>query len=223
MSIPLFPLGTVLFPGVLLPLHIFEERYRRLVRELLEAPEGSRRFGVVAIKAGREVGVDEDEAAPALHPVGCAAELRRVEAYPDGRFDIVAVGASRFEVLDVDASAELLRGEVRLLDDEPGPRAQQLSVRVAALFTAYRDALLTAQGLEAEEPPDLPADPIELSYLVAASMVVDVTEKQLLLAARSVDDRLSLEVDLLRREAVLVGQLSTRPAVEFSRAPYLPN
>src|SRR2546423_12156315 len=86
-ELPLFPLGTVLFPGVPLPLHIFEERYRLLVRDLMALPEGaSRRFGVVAIREGREVGAD---GVRALYPVGCTAELRDVEEDDDGRFDLL--------------------------------------------------------------------------------------------------------------------------------------
>ena len=73
-TLPLFPLGTVLYPGLLLPLHIFEERYRQLVRDLLERPE-PRRFGVIAIREGRETGGD---GVSALHEVGCTATVRRV-------------------------------------------------------------------------------------------------------------------------------------------------
>ena len=73
-TLPLFPLGSVLYPGLLLPLHIFEERYRQLVRDLLEAPE-PRRFGVVAIREGRETGVD---GVSALYEIGCTATVRRV-------------------------------------------------------------------------------------------------------------------------------------------------
>ncbi|HMC71324.1 MAG TPA: LON peptidase substrate-binding domain-containing protein, partial [Mycobacteriales bacterium] len=103
VRLPLFPLGTVLFPGVPLPLHIFEERYLTLVRELVALHEGaSRRFGVVAIREGREVGADSVRA---FYPVGCTAELRNVEEYDDGRFDIVTVGASRFVVHELDTSA----------------------------------------------------------------------------------------------------------------------
>ena len=86
--LPLFPLGTVLFPGLVLPLHIFEPRYRTLVADLVALPESEpRRFGVVAIRAGREVGAD---GVRALHAVGCTAELRQVQRHEDGRYDIVA-------------------------------------------------------------------------------------------------------------------------------------
>jgi len=117
--LPLFPLGhTVLFPGVVLPLHVFEERYRELVRTLVELPEGARRrFGVVAIRQGWEVGED---AVSALHDVGCAAELRRVSRYPDGRYDIVTVGTDRFRLRSVDReSRPYLVGSVEWLPTEP--------------------------------------------------------------------------------------------------------
>ena len=216
---PMFPLGTVLYPGVVLPLHIFEERYRRLVRDLLDQPEGPRRFGVVAIKEGREVGRD---GVTALHEIGCTAELRRVEAYDDGRFDIIAVGVSRFRVVRVDASQPMV-GEVELLPDVSTDEAITLSARAVRMFGSYRAALLTAQGLLVDEPPELPDDPVELSYVIAASMLVDMSDKQELLATSTVDERLALEVAILRRESALVSQLSTRPAVEFPRAGYSPN
>ena len=216
---PMFPLGTVLYPGVVLPLHIFEERYRRLVRDLLDQPAGPRRFGVVAIKEGREVGRD---GVTALHEIGCTAELRRVEAYDDGRFDIIAVGVSRFRVVRVDASQPMV-GEVELLPDVGTDEAITLSARAVRMFGSYRAALLTAQGLLVDEPPELPDDPVELSYVIAASMLVDMSDKQELLATSTVDERLALEVAILRRESALVSQLSTRPAVEFPRAGYSPN
>ena len=83
--LPLFPLGAVLYPGMLLPLHIFEERYRQLVQDLLDGPE-PRRFGVIAIRKGRETGID---GVHSLYEIGCAATLRRVDRHDDGRFDIV--------------------------------------------------------------------------------------------------------------------------------------
>lgn len=217
--LPLFPLGSVLYPGVVLPLHIFEERYRRLVRDLLDQPEGPRRFGVVAIKEGREVGRD---GVTALHEIGCTAELRRVEAYDDGRFDIIAVGVSRFRMVQVDASQPMV-GEVELLPDVSTDKAITLAARAVRMFGSYRKALLTAQGLLVDEPPELPDDPVELSYVIAAAMLVDISDKQELLATSTVDERLALEVAILRRESALVSQLSTRPAVEFPRAGYSPN
>ncbi len=218
-SLPLFPLGTVLFPGIALPLHIFEERYRRLVRDLLELTEQPRRFGVVAIKAGREVGIG---AADDLFGVGCTADLRRVEAYDDGRFDIVAVGGSRFRLTDVHPG-ELVRGDVEFLPEAVSERTTTLAATAGRLFLAYRSAVLTAQGSDAGDDPELPADPVERSYLIAAATVLDLTDKQRLLEAATVDDRLALEAGLLRREIRLVTQLATRPGSEFGRGQYHPN
>lgn len=205
-----------------MPLHIFEHRYRRLVRELLEIEDGERLFGVIAIKAGREVGAHDSTA---LHRVGCTAELRYAEAYDDGRFDIIAAGMTRFRVLEVEA-AEPLRADVELLPDEPSDQSVSLARRVGRQFTAYRAALLAAQGMreaDHEDAPVLPDDPSELAYLVSAAMILDVSDKQLILEAPTVDDRLRLELSLLRREASMVGALSLRPAVELPRAPYAAN
>src|SRR2546423_9897712 len=123
--LPLFPLGAVLYPGMLLPLHIFEERYRQLVRDLLDAPE-PRRFGVIAIRKGRETGVDGVQS---LYEIGCTAVLRRVDQHEDGRYDIVAVGAERFRLLGLDQTRPYLQGEVEILPEEQadaaaGPAAQ---------------------------------------------------------------------------------------------------
>ena len=219
---PLFPLGMVLYPGVVLPLHIFEHRYRRLVRDLLDIEDGSRLFGVVAIKAGREVGAHDSTA---LHAVGCTAELRYAEAYEDGRFDIIAAGITRFRLVQVDGG-EPLRAEVEMLPDDISEPSISLAQRVARQFSAYRLALLAAQGVREaadEEAPVLPEDPGELAYLVAAAMILDLTDKQKILEEPTVEDRLRLELSLLRREASMVGGLSLRPAVELPRAPYAAN
>ncbi len=217
MRLPLFPLGTVLYPGLLLPLHIFEERYRRLVEHLVALPDGEpRRFGVVAIREGWEVGA---AGAKALHAVGCTAEVRQVEAYSDGRFDIMTTGAQRFRLDEVDDSLPYLTASVELLDEDPGEGANLVAPGVGRLFRAYRDSLLSARGEEADEPPQLPADADVLSYLVAAAMVLDLEDKQRLLACPDTSSRLREELSLLRREAALVKALPSLPAVDLVRAP----
>jgi uncharacterized protein len=118
--IPLFPLSTPLFPGVVLPLQIFEPRYRRLVRDLVALPEGSDRrfFGVVGIRQGWEV--ERIAPAEALYDIGCTARLQVVRPESDGRFQIVTVGGDRFRLLDVVVGTEppYLQAEVEWLDDE---------------------------------------------------------------------------------------------------------
>src|ERR1700722_2841548 len=115
-TIPLFPLGSVLYPGLVLPLHIFEDRYRQLVRDLLAGPE-PQAFGVVAIKEGRETGI---AGVSALHEIGCTATLRQVDQYDDGRYDLVTVGAERFRLAGLDESRPYLQGDVELLANEVG-------------------------------------------------------------------------------------------------------
>ena len=117
--LPLFPLGAVLYPGMLLPLHIFEERYRQLVSDLLDGAE-PRRFGVIAIRKGRETGID---GVSSLYEIGCTATVRRVERHDDGRFDIVTVGTQRFRLLGLDQTRPYLQGEVEMLADEPADPA----------------------------------------------------------------------------------------------------
>ena len=218
-ALPLFPLGhTVLFPGVVLPLHVFEERYRELVRTLVELPEGTRRrFGVVAIRQGWEVGED---AVSALHDVGCAAELRRVSRYPDGRYDIVTVGTDRFRLRSVDReSRPYLVGSIDWLPAEPLPGEPPpadlagLAAAVGALFGDYVDAAAGLQGRPAEpaEPAELPAGPVELAYTVAAGAVLTLEDRQALLAAETTRDRLQAELRLLKRETTMVRRLRALP------------
>ncbi|MGI5227412.1 LON peptidase substrate-binding domain-containing protein [Actinoallomurus sp. CA-142502] len=216
--LPIFPLGAVLFPGLVLPLHVFEERYRLLMSDLLSGEE-PRRFGVVSIELGHEVGPG---AARRLAPVGCTAEVRDVREHEDGRYDVVATGGSRFRVEDVDDSLAYLRAEVTLLPEEDGPGAQDAVAPVTGQFRRYCDRLVS-HGAEVADLDDLPADPGSLSYLVAASLVLDRSDKQRLLQADHAAARLRLEYELLRRENLLLETFPTVPASEFLGGGVSPN
>lgn len=215
--LPLFPLGLVLLPGLLLPLHVFEERYRVLVRELLELPEEQRRFGVVAIREGREVGAD---GVTALHEVGCVAQLRRVDPHEDGRFDIVTTGAERFRLTGLDTDGPYLTGLVDYLPDDMGPadEAPLLDTAVRAAFLDYLTALGEAGGDEIEAP-ELPDSSLVLSYLVAATMLLDLDDRQALLAEPDGASRLRAELTALRRESTLLRVLTAAPSPELARGP----
>lgn len=217
-QLPLFPLGTVLFPGLLLPLHVFEDRYRLLVRDLLELSE-PRRFGIVAIELGHEVGAG---AARRLASVGCVAELRAVTSHQDGRFDLVTMGGRRFDVAELDHGRPYLRAEVKFRPDEAGPDPEAVAGRVRRLFHTYRQAL-AGVGAEPSASIELPADPIQLSYLVAAAAVLDRDEKQRLLEAEDATVRLLLEERLLHRENRLLDALPTVPASPFIDGGVNPN
>ncbi|MEV4844790.1 LON peptidase substrate-binding domain-containing protein [Micromonospora matsumotoense] len=215
--LPVFPLATVLFPGLVLPLHIFEERYRHLVRDLVGQPEGApREFGVLAIRSGWEVAPGPGRATPGggevtLHEVGCTAELRQVTELDDGGFDIVTVGRRRFRVAEVDReSAPYLTAAVEWLPEPTGPdeAAELLAARVIAVFRQYL-GLIRADPQELSE--QLPEDPTVLSHLVAATAVLTVADRQRLLAIDDTAARLRAELRLLNRESALLRQVRAVP------------
>jgi len=218
--LPLFPLGAVLYPGMVLPLHVFEERYRQLVRDLLDGPE-PRRFGVIAIRKGRETGID---GVRSLYEIGCTATLRRVSRHPDGRLDIITVGTQRFRLSGLDETRPYLQGEVEMLADEPvDPASAGPAVRVVqAAFREYLDVLIEWGGatVRLEELPD---EPVLLSYIVAAAMIIDLPERQALLAESDTLRRLAMQRALLSREAAMLRTTTSRPAPDLRNTPYNPN
>jgi hypothetical protein len=219
--LPVFPLGTVLFPGLVLPLHIFEERYRTLVRELVaRTDELPHEFGVVTLRHGWEAespdGLPERPAKDSpveiehLHEVGCTAELRQVNELPDGRFDIVTVGRRRFRVLAVEGgSAPYLTAEIEWLPDDAAADefAMLLAPRVLAVFRTYLDLLRP----DTDALDQVPDDPTVLSHLIAATAQLTVEERQLLLAAPNTATRLRTELKLLNREVGLLAQIRAVP------------
>jgi uncharacterized protein len=219
-TLPLFPLGTVLYPGLLLPLNIFEERYRELVRDLLDGPE-PRRFGVIAIRKGRETGVD---GISALYQIGCTATLREVAEQEDGRYHLVTVGTQRFRLVALDNSRPYLQGEVDLIEEEVGDEAAAgLAVQaVQRGFHGYVEALASRESVEVTVP-ELPDEPLLLSYLVAASMILDLSVRQDLLAEPDAERRLGAERALLARETTMLRSLTATPAPDLRNTPYSSN
>jgi uncharacterized protein len=223
--LPLFPLTTVLFPGMRLPLHIFEPRYQQLVRDLLEQPE-PRRFGVIAIRKGRETGAD---GVSALHDIGCVAQVRQAEALEDGQYDLATVGMQRFRLLRLDRSLPYFQGEIELLPDKVADAdAVDAGIPVVAVrrvqgaFRAYLNALADRGG-GVISVADLPDEPLLLSYIVAAAMIIDLPERQALLAAPDALSRLRAERSLLAREVAMLRATTSRPAPDLSRQRFSPN
>ncbi len=219
-TLPLFPLGTVLCPGLVLPLHIFEDRYKQLIRDLLGTGE-PRRFGVIAIREGRETGIG---GVSALHDVGCTATLRDVTEGDDGQYDIVTVGTDRFKLHALGEPRPYLTGEIELLGEPVGDEAAA-ALTAAAVQRAFRGYLnvLADRGSATISVPDLPDEPILLSYLVAASMIIDLNDRQGLLAQPDAVRRLSAERTLLARETAILREFGTTPATELRGTPYSPN
>jgi uncharacterized protein len=218
--LPLFPLGTVLYPGLLLPLHVFEERYRQLVHDLMAEPE-PRCFGVIAIREGRETGSD---GVSALYEIGCTATVRQVFEQEDGRFYLITVGTQRFRLGEIDRGEPYLRAAVDLLPEDTGDRAaaEQAAQDVRSRFRDYLEAM-AARGVTRISSPGLPDEPVALSYLVAASVIVELGEKQGLLAQPDALCRLTTERALLSRENAMLRSLTSTPAPEFRHTPYSPN
>lgn len=193
-SIPLFPLHTVLFPGAVLPLHIFEERYRQLVRE-------GRDFGVVLIQEGREVG-----SVPQVHRVGTLASMERVEALPDGRFNLVAKGLRRFRLSSIGEPAPYLLGEAEMLED-PLPAARP---RLLALLEEY----LRLHGL-AVAPQLSDAVGMRAVWLAGAVLQAEPLKRQALLESGDpalAEALLEAEIERIRR----LGHLQNVPPAGFS-------
>jgi Lon protease-like protein len=210
-DLPLFPLGTVLFPGLVLPLHVFEERYRALVRHLVDQPDGTpREFGVVAIERGWEVEHHTgSSAALTLHEIGCSAQIRQVTEHPDGRFDLVTVGHRRFRISEVDPRSQpYLTAQVEWLDEPEGRPgdADRLTPAVLDLFQRYLRLVRPD-----EEGEQVPEDPTVLSHLVAATTALSLADRQALLASPDTASRLRAERGLLGREVALLQRVRAVP------------
>jgi Lon protease-like protein len=225
--LPLFPLNLVAFPGMTVPLHIFEERYRALVRALLEEPDRKRRlFGIVAIREGYEVGQHE---ARSMFRTGCVMQLLSADEHPDGRFDIAAVGRHRMRVLGTDTGAPFLRAEVEPLDtDHPAGRGRgaEETAREAALalssFAEYRSRVLQLHGDDVVSGR-LPRDPELLSYALAGGCPLPLHQRQQLLESSTTRERLMLLRRMLRDELRAMAVIPSLPATDVARSGWNPN
>ena len=193
LLLPLFPLECVLLPEELLPLHIFEERYKQMIGACLEAQErgsGQQQFGIVLAKEGE------------INTVGCSARVAKViRKYEDGRMDILTQGTRRFEVFLTNEEEPYLRGGVEFFDDDEGadlPNETDAG-HALELFTQIRSLL----GNPAEIPADLPRPHKHLSFRIAAPLPLDLDFKQQLLSVRN-------ETQRLRDVARVIQQLVPR-------------
>ena len=224
-ELPMFPLNSVLFPGMTMELHVFEDRYRALVHHLLTIPDRSQRlFGVVAIREGYEVGT---QGVQSLHRIGCVAQMTTVVPAEDGRFDIEIVGRERFRLQSMDASGPYLVGTVETTSDagDPSVRASGTSeeaMRARETFEKYRSRLSEIRGAEVLDV-DLPEDPVYLSYTLAATCLLTLRERQALLETGSADERLALLRRAMVEEMRAMRALPSLPATEVSRTGWSPN
>ena len=191
-ELPLFPLPIVLFPGVPLPLHIFEPRYREMLSDIRAS---GNLFGLSYF----DPGATEKEIPPAGH-IGCVAEVTETQALPDGRSNILTVGLVRYQVESyVEHGDSYLVGRVSYFedDDEEGPGLMERSREVAEMFMRIARAVRTINDERASLPDISDTEPQRLSFLVAAAMEMESEAKLEMLQLRSTSERLERLRDML--------------------------
>lgn len=217
-QLPIFALArVVLFPGMRLPLHVFEERYKLLIGtcQVTEQP-----FGVCHIRTGPEIG---GTAEPEL--TGCTARIVDIVRLPDGRMNVLAVGEHRFRLLEPPAVAPegYLVGRAEVTADEDAAEGVPATLvdEVGAHFERYVEALAGALGAGAvAHLPRLSADAQALSFQVAAALRVSPRERQRLLEAESAAARLRRALALLRREGQVLRLMGSARGAEAAAGPF---
>lgn len=207
-----------------MPLYVFEDRYRMLVRDLIALPpDAPREFGVVAIKVGYKVG---ERGVHTIQRTGCAALVTEVTANPDGTFEIMVIGRRRFQVQSLDPSQDYLRADVEWLADADGgerPADAEHAAEIARqLFEIYRDTVTELRGDDILDG-ETPTNPVDLSYTLAAALVLNLAERQSLLEAPDVVSRLQLGTSLIRSELQAMTAIPSLPATMMARTQWSPN
>lgn len=194
-DLPLFPLNTVLFPRMPLPLHIFEPRYQEMMTRCLRERIG---FGVLLIRDGEEVGGPAE-----TFTVGTVARVVNVDELEDGQMDMLTMGMVRFRLLKTYDTHPYLSGDIELWEDEMGdtralPRLAQLAQHAYINYVAQLAELMD----EADSPGQIlaPQDPQVLSFTIAANLQIPNPDKQKLLEIETVQERLERELELLELE-----------------------
>ena len=219
-TLPMFPLNSVLFPGMSVPLRVFEDRYRALVHHLLRVDDPTERvFGSVGIREGYEVG---DHGAQWLFRIGCRVEMTEVEAFPDGTFELVAVGLDRIELERLDTSGAYPVGHVTQLEEhaetvpEQVDEAARLSVRRLPRGAA-RDRPRAAERVTCRRTRPY------LSWALAALAPLSLSQRQALLEAEDATGRLLMVTDVIRGELRTMRVFPSLPATEIARTRWSPN
>ena len=204
LELPLFPLNSVLFPGMLINLHIFEERYKQMISLCLKTRQP---FGVVLIAEGKEA-----YGAAKPHMIGCTAHIARSQPLDQGRMDITAVGQERFEILSLQSDLAYLIGTVEMLPFERGtPEAlTEAAERLRPWVMRYVDILTRVENIRFKMPK-FPADPVAFAYLAANVLhQVPIVEKQNLLAINHAQELLAEIRAIYEFEVTLLEMMAAR-------------
>jgi Lon protease-like protein len=211
-ELPLFPLPLVLFPNMMVPLHIFEERYKELVNTCLDR---GARFGIVQITE-----VVEGTHAVSTARIGCMARIVRVERLAEGRMNIEVVGEERFRILDAHENLPYRTGVVETFRDAPVPaeNIQRLTSEVSALLTEFLNLHLRRLGRRSAQF-SLPDEPELLSYTASCVLPIEMSGKQTLLEFSDTALRLGAARDILEVE---VERLQRDPQTRQSDGSWNP-
>jgi len=196
--IPLFPLPLVLFPGTAVPLHIFEERYKIMIRDVMD---GDETFGIVRV----------EDSSGKLAKTGCLAKLTSIERLADGRMNIFTEGVKKFSIIELVQERAYAQARVKMLDEPvPNAKAQELAKKLRTLLD---DVIRLSEKLAGEFIPSdkVPSDPTGLSYWIADCFYSSTAEQQKLLDMLTVNER--LESERIRLDAAC-KQLAARTALK---------
>ena len=212
-SLPLFPLNTVLFPGAPLDLHIFEERYKRMIQRCLQ---GDQTFGVCLIQQGLEAHGPLAEP----HIIGCAANIVKYATLADGRMLLQAIGTTRFRILRLETEDAYWVGEVEPfpLQRINNPELAHATERFQPMVSAYLEQLSEMGGKDLD-PIRLPTDPVALAHVASILLQIPQDEKQTLLAEEDALELILRLDQLYRRELPLLRLMANRNST--SNQPYL--
>jgi Lon protease-like protein len=203
-QIPLFPLHSVLFPGMPIRLQVFENRYLEMVQTCVDQ---NMPFGVVLIKDGMEA----LGPLPIPHEIGCLTTIQQLQPLEDGRVNLVGQGVERIEILEVSREAPYLQATIQQwpLHGEDHPDAVRLANQVRPLLAHYLVELAASRN-QTIDPPDLPGNPNRLAYLTCSLLHIPADEKQTLLSEKETRQLLNRLLEALKLEIPLLRTLRTR-------------
>jgi uncharacterized protein len=204
-EIALFPLNTVLFPGMILPLRIFEERYKAMLKMCIAE---AKPFGVILLKSGRAEGPLTDD----IYSIGTTAQITQVNALADDTYNILTLGVNRFRLLKIYQTHPYITA---MVEDYPhangnSPEAIKGSMRLLRLIEKYLE-IFRKIGKLPFRIDQVPHDPITLAFLTAIMLPVSNEDKQLLLSVVDIPDLLHEEHRLMRYEAQMTQILADEP------------
>lgn len=220
-EICLFPLNTVLFPGMLLPLHIFEERYLFMINRCLNEQSP---FGVVSIRHG----VEALGPLPEPQKVGCLANIFHVSRLEDGRIDLLTVGGDRFKIIKLNHEGPYLSGFVDMfpIETEQTPEDIMNMLRIKPSILQYLDLIVkvqpdTTQAKLPYKQNEFPKDPLDLLYMASSILQLPVEEKQELLEVETIRSLWKKISRIYRRELAVLENMHTVSTDKANRAAWL--